>query len=173
MPELAAADLARFSHGLGIRAAMRSGKRSLAALARGRCGRLVPTSQWAGTALNGPARGTTNPKEVVMHPERNAQEQDSPVAPTTKLREKVERGIYRRKTRGGETRYEVAYLDSDGKQRWRTVASLREARLLRADLVTKVGRGERVAPTNVTVAAFADAWLERQESRLRPTTHSL
>ncbi len=50
---------------------------------------------------------------------------------------------------------------------------LREARLLRADLVTKVERGERVAPTNVTLGAFADAWLERQEARLRPTTHSL
>jgi integrase len=87
------------------------------------------------------------------------------------LRERVERGIYKRRTRGGETRYEVAYLDSDGRQRWRTVGTLREARQLRADLVSRVGRGERVAPSKATLAEFADGWLARQESRLRPRTH--
>ena len=89
------------------------------------------------------------------------------------VRERVERGIYRRRTAAGQTRYEIAYLDSDGKQRWKTEATLRDARLRRAELVTRIGRGERVAPSNVSVAAFADSWLARQESRLRPTTHTL
>lgn len=89
------------------------------------------------------------------------------------LRERVERGIYRRKTRDGETRYEVAFLDSDGRQRWRTVATLREARQLRADLVSKVNRGERVAPSRVTLGEYADEWLVGQEPRLRPRTLDL
>jgi hypothetical protein len=70
----------------------------------------------------------------------------------TPLRERVERGIYKRKTRDGETRYEVSYLDSDGRQRWRTVPTLREARTLRADLVSRVARGDRVAPSRITFA---------------------
>jgi integrase len=89
------------------------------------------------------------------------------------LRERVERGIYRRKTRDGETRYEVAFVDSDGKQRWKTVDRLQEARQLRADLVSKVARGERVAPSKVTLAEFADEWLAGQEARLRPKTREL
>jgi hypothetical protein len=91
----------------------------------------------------------------------------------TALRARVERGIYKRKTREGTIRYEVAYLDSDGRQRWRTVASLREARHVRADLVSKVARGERVAPSRVTFCEFADAWLTKQEPRLRRKTHDL
>src|SRR5581483_3910996 len=89
------------------------------------------------------------------------------------LRERVDRGIYRRKTRHGEIRYEVAYCDSDGRQRWRTVDSLREARQLRADLVSKVARGERVAPSKATFSQFSDEWLEGQKPRLRPKTQEL
>jgi integrase len=91
----------------------------------------------------------------------------------TPLRERVERGIYKRKTKAGVVRYEVAYLDSDGRQRWRTVPTLREARTLRADLVSKVARGERVAPVRMTFADFADTWLVKQHSRLRPKTFEL
>ncbi len=47
-------------------------------------------------------------------------------------RVRVERGVYRRTTKAGATRYEVAYLDATGRQRWRTVAKLQEARKLRA-----------------------------------------
>jgi integrase len=92
--------------------------------------------------------------------------------PTERLREQVERGIYRRKTRAGETRYELAYVDSDGRQRWRTVARLQEARELRAELVSKVKRGERVAPARVTFAEYAEQWLAGQ-TRLRPSTRTL
>jgi hypothetical protein len=45
------------------------------------------------------------------------------------LRARVERGIYKRTTRDGKTiRYELAYVDSDGRQRWETVDKLQEAR---------------------------------------------
>lgn len=91
----------------------------------------------------------------------------------TPLRERVERGIYKRKTTDGATRYEVAYVDPDGRQRWRTVATLREARTLRADLVSRVARGDRVASARITFAEFADSWLAKQQSRLRPKTFEL
>ena len=89
------------------------------------------------------------------------------------VRERVERGIYRRRTSTGETRYEVAYLDSDGRQRWNTVGKLQEARDLRSSIVTKVKSGERVAPTRITLADYIDQWLERQKPRLRLRTHEV
>jgi integrase len=92
---------------------------------------------------------------------------------SARLRTRVERGIFKRTTRAGETRYEVSYTDSDGYQRWRTVTTLTEARRLRAELVTRVSSGERVAPSKVTLEEFAAEWLEQQRSRLRPTTHVL
>lgn len=91
----------------------------------------------------------------------------------TAVRARVERGIFKRSTRDGLTRYDVSYLDSDGRQRWRTAGSLADARRLRAELVTRVSSGERVAPSKVTLEEFATEWLEQQRSRLRPTTHQL
>jgi integrase len=64
----------------------------------------------------------------------------------------------------------VQYLDSDGRQRWRTVGSLREAKQLRAELTSKVGRGERVTSTRATLAEYAAEWLDAQRPRLRPRT---
>jgi integrase len=89
----------------------------------------------------------------------------------TPLRTKVkgERGIYRRVTKDGETRHEVAIF-ADGKQTWRTVGSLHEAKLLRADLVSRIGRGERVAPTRTTVTELAETWFELKRAKLRPST---
>lgn len=91
----------------------------------------------------------------------------------TAVRSRVERGIFKRSTRDGATRYDVSYLDSDGRQRWRTAGTLADARRLRAELVTRVNSGERVAPSKVTLEEFAAQWLEQQRSRLRPTTHQL
>lgn len=91
----------------------------------------------------------------------------------TKLRTRVERGIFKRTTRAGETRYEVSYVDSDGRQRWSTVATLTEARRLRAELVTRVASGERVAPSRMTLEEFATDWLAQQQARLRPTTYRM
>jgi integrase len=70
-------------------------------------------------------------------------------------------------------RYEVAFVDNEGRQRWRTTGTLREARLLRADLVSKVSRGERVAPSKLTVAAYSAEWLATLEGRLRPRSTAL
>jgi hypothetical protein len=36
---------------------------------------------------------------------------------------------------------------------------LREARAERAEVVSKLGHGERVAPTKATLAEFAETWL--------------
>jgi integrase len=91
----------------------------------------------------------------------------------TKLRVRVERGIFKRSTRDGETRYDVSYLDSDGRQRWCTASTLTEARRLRAGLVTRVGSGERVAPSKVTLEEFAAEWLGQQQIRLRPATYRM
>lgn len=89
---------------------------------------------------------------------------------TKVTRAKVAPSIWRRETKTGETRYEVAFADSDGRQRWKTTGSLRDARLLRAELVTKVAHGERVAPSKLTVAKYAAEWIATQEGRLRPMT---
>ena len=78
-------------------------------------------------------------------------------------------GIYRRRTKTGEVRYEIAYLDSTGRQRWKTTGTLREAKALRADLVSRVNRGEAVASSRATLREYAAEWLAGQ-SRLRPRT---
>src|SRR5690242_8748074 len=93
--------------------------------------------------------------------------------PNKARRERVERGIYKRSMADGQTRYEIAYLDSDGRQRWRTVTRLQEARDLRAELVSKVRSGERVAPSRLTLEVYVSQWLVRQLPRLRPRTHEI
>jgi Phage integrase, N-terminal SAM-like domain len=47
---------------------------------------------------------------------------------------------------------------------------LREARAARGDAVAKLSRGERVARTKLTLAEYAETWVETQEGRLRPKT---
>jgi Phage integrase, N-terminal SAM-like domain len=112
-----------------------------------------------GHRANGPARGTTN-TEVVMH------EQDR-----TPLRVRVERGIYKRTTKDGKTtRYEVAFVDGDGRQRWRTVGKIQDARRLRADLVSKVDRGEVVPSSKKTFAELAEEWYAAKAPRVRRRT---
>jgi integrase len=88
-------------------------------------------------------------------------------------RTRVERGIFKRTTKAGESRYEVSFYDSDGQPRWRTASTLTEARLLRAELVTRVAAGERLTPSKITLEQFADDWLDQQQPRLRATTHCL
>lgn len=88
------------------------------------------------------------------------------------VRVRVDRGIYKRTTADGRTRYEIAFTDSDGRQRWRTADRLQEARDLRASLTTKVRSGERVTTSNATFGQFADQWLPKQ-THLRPGTFAL
>jgi integrase len=79
------------------------------------------------------------------------------------------RGIYYRDTSAGR-RYEISYLDSDGRRRWRTIeGNLRDAEAALEDVRGKMRRGERVAPTKTTFAEFGDVWLKSQ-AQLRPRT---
>ncbi|HZO79034.1 MAG TPA: site-specific integrase [Solirubrobacteraceae bacterium] len=92
---------------------------------------------------------------------------------THRQRSRVERGIYKRITRSGESRYEVMFYDSDRRPRWRTTDTLTEARLLRAELVTRIASGERLTVSKVTLEEFAEEWLTQQQPRLRSSTHRL
>jgi integrase len=118
---------------------------------------MILDNEMGGHRVNGPA-----PAQEVSSPMRSQANQP--------LRERVERGIYKRTTKDGAIRYEVAFQDGDGRQRWRTVAKLQEARQLRAELVSKVARGEVVAPANTTFAELAESWYEARSARLRPRT---
>jgi integrase len=86
-------------------------------------------------------------------------------------RERVERGVYRDPRTG---RYEITYTDSDGRQRWKTITGgLKDARRARAKVVTKLGDGERVAPSRQTFREVADVWLRTQTGGLRPRTRNV
>jgi len=89
-------------------------------------------------------------------------------------RERVERNIYRRHGADGHWRYEVNYRDSDGRQRRQTVeGDIKAARVALADVKSRMGRGQRVAPTpGLTFADAAGRWQAAQAARLRPTTRS-
>jgi integrase len=85
-------------------------------------------------------------------------------------RQNVERGIYFRKTATGR-RYEIGFQGSDGRWRWRVVdGGLKEARAARAEVISKLARGERVAPSRRTFAEVADAWIATKAATVRPTT---
>jgi integrase len=86
-----------------------------------------------------------------------------------RLRERCERGIYRRRTRDGKTRYEYAYVDRAGKQRWGTCEKLADARRERAAMNGKP-QEERIAPTHKTFAEIAEEWYEAKKPKLRPRT---
>jgi integrase len=90
--------------------------------------------------------------------------------PNQPVRVRIERGIYRRTNADGSTRYEVSYKDEGRRQRWRTCTRLQEARDLRADLVSKVARGEVVAPAKVTFGELAESWYESKAPRVRRGT---
>lgn len=87
----------------------------------------------------------------------------------TKRHERVERGIYRRRTASG-LRYEFVYPDERGKSRWQTVRTLKEARDGRAAKLAAVARGEKVAPVTVVFAELAETWFDGKRARLRTRT---
>jgi integrase len=80
------------------------------------------------------------------------------------------RGIYYRDTAAGR-RYEITYVDSTGRRRWQTIEGrLREAEAALDETRTRLRRGERIAPTNARLGAYAESWLDSQRGRLRPKT---
>src|SRR5438093_12695479 len=77
-------------------------------------------------------------------------------------------GVYWHRVAGGR-RYEITYIDTEGKRRWKTVdGNLDDAQASRDDLHQRIRKGERVAPTKITVREVAEEWLASQEHRLRP-----
>lgn len=97
--------------------------------------------------------------------------------PSSKRREAVKGkpGIYRSTDSQGKRRFEITYRDSDGKQRWQRVeGGVRAAERAKADVLARIGKGERVAPLrNVTFAVAAERYLKSAESSLRPATVAL
>jgi integrase len=97
--------------------------------------------------------------------------------PTTKRRQPVKGkpGIYVSVNASGQKRFEFTYRDSDGKQRWQTVeGGVRAAERAKADVLARMGKGQRVAPIhNLTFAVASERYLKSAESSLRPATVAL
>jgi integrase len=83
-----------------------------------------------------------------------------------RVRVKSHTGIYRSVSGS----YEIAYRDSDGRLRFETQpkgTSLEEAKAARANVVSKLGKGERVAPSKEKFGDWAEEWLEGLDVRPR------
>lgn len=83
------------------------------------------------------------------------------------------RGIWYRIDSKNRRRYIVWFPGTDGKGHTETLpvgATEKDALTRQAELRGKVARGERVAPSKVTFADFADQWLERAKTSLSPKT---
>lgn len=81
-------------------------------------------------------------------------------------RQRIEPGIYRRTAADGRIRYEIAYRDSDGRQRRQVVeGGVKAARTALASVKADMGRGRRVAPTpRLTFDLAADRWWESRSA---------
>jgi len=79
-------------------------------------------------------------------------------------------GVYFRETANGR-RYEITFLDAEGRRRWKTVpGGLREAVAALETARGRTRRGERTAPAKApTVNEFIDTWLARK-TKLRERT---
>jgi len=99
-------------------------------------------------------------------------ERPAAVGAARSRRTRVERhpGVYYRETAAGR-RYEISWLDAEGRRRWRTVGGgLRDAQAALEDERRKTRRGERTAPAQAPrLAEYTDAWLERK-GRIRERT---
>jgi integrase len=81
-------------------------------------------------------------------------------------------GIYYREGSRGR-RYEITYVDSEGRRRWQVVpGGLKDAEAAREEVRRRLRRGERVAPSRQTVAEAAEAWLAARP-QLAPRTVEL
>ena len=80
-------------------------------------------------------------------------------------------GVYYRLNAKGERRYQISYVDSTGRRVFKTVeGGLEDARRARAQVLERMHRGERVAPSKLTVAELADEYMDTQTSHLREST---
>jgi integrase len=84
------------------------------------------------------------------------------------------RGIYERRLADGLRKFEISYTGSDGRRRWKMVeGGIRAAEKERRAILAARDKGEKVAPNRERFAEIAEAWLARQEPRLRPKTMNL
>jgi integrase len=98
-----------------------------------------------------------------MHPERNA-------VPPRRTKVANRRGIYYRVNARGKRTYEISYRDSLGVRRFKTVpGNLEDAQAALDEIRSRLRRGERIAPSRVTVAELAPIWLASQ-GQLRART---
>jgi integrase len=98
------------------------------------------------------------------------QEKPNGPARRTKVVKKGYSGVYFRDTADGR-RYEITYLDSDGRRRWQTVQgfdNLDEANAVLGELTQRLRKGERVAPTRLKFAELYEEW--RTQLRLSERT---
>jgi integrase len=115
----------------------------------------------AGTALTAPPR-----HEEAQLPMQDGSSQTDP----RKRHRTKRRGVFFRLGPDGRKSYCVSYRDSTGKQRWQNIdGGIREAEAVLDDLKSRMRRGERVLPSNVTLHEYAATWLDAQ-SHLRPRT---
>ena len=87
-------------------------------------------------------------------------------------RERVAPGIWRRTSADGKARYEITYRDSDGRQRRHVVeGKKKDAETALADVKSRMGRGQRVAPRpSLTFGEAAERFVASERVKLRPTT---
>jgi integrase len=79
-------------------------------------------------------------------------------------------GVYYRERSKGRV-YEIAYTDSLGKRRFETVpGGLRDAQRALATVRERMHRGEKVAPSRLTVAELSEDYLRTQCTHLKPRT---
>ena len=79
--------------------------------------------------------------------------QDQATKPKRRVLMKNAPGVYR----SSSGKYEIAYTDSDGKLRFKTIGTnLEEAKAARAQIVGRKGKGERIISTKLTLAEYAE-----------------
>jgi integrase len=90
--------------------------------------------------------------------------------PKSPRRVRVERGIYQSPATGS---YQIQYTASSGRVRWQRVpGGLRDARLARAEVQTRLARGDLVTRADRTLEEVGEEWLAAQH-HLRPRTRQL
>ncbi len=82
-------------------------------------------------------------------------------------------GIYYREV-GGARRYEITYLDTDGRRRWQTVpGDLKEAEAALVAVKGKLQKGEAVRPSRLSFGELADEWTAQLNVSERTSEHYL
>jgi integrase len=92
-------------------------------------------------------------------------------ATARRIRSARHAGVYYRELDNGRRRYEITYIDSDGRRRWQVVdGGERDAVAARAEIVTAKRKGQRVAPSRRRFQQVAEEWLAENTGELRPSS---